>query len=192
VSKNRNRRFNPVALTGGMFYWAYGSNLNVAAMARRCPGAQKIKKLILPEATLVFRGVADVEYHSDDVVYGGLWYISPDHERTLDTYEGVRGQTGLYTKEYMIIRFKGSEATHRCLFYQMVRQQNVMPPNEHYINVIAEGYQDFDLPLEALDKALRSAWNNKEPNDWLRTRHAKRGGGKLARTIIINNANEEV
>jgi len=173
------------------YYWAYGSNLNVAAMRRRCPGAIKRGQLILPQATLVFRGVADVEYHDDDVVYGGLWEITRKDEDALDLYEGVRKDQrgraidgGLYEKRYMIIRFKGSPETHRVLFYQMTRTDGVMPPSGYYINVIAEGYQDFGLPLEALDKALRASWNNKETNDWLRARHARRGGGKLAREII--------
>src|SRR5262245_9412195 len=91
----------PQWLKSGIFYWAYGSNLNVEAMAIRCPTAVKIKPLVLPQASLVFRGVADVEYHDEDKVYGGLWYIKPKDEAALDLYEGVRG--GLYEKKYMII-----------------------------------------------------------------------------------------
>jgi gamma-glutamylcyclotransferase len=163
-------------------YWAYGSNLNVAAMKVRCPGAVKDRRLILPQAALVFRGVADVEYHDTDVVHGGLWRITRENERTLDAYEGVRG--GLYEKRYMILRDKGEEETYRVLFYQMTPNHNgVMPPSDGYVRVIAQGYHDFGLPLDALDKALARSWNDKQPDDWLRERHKKRGGGRLARKI---------
>jgi hypothetical protein len=42
-----------------MLYFAYGSNLNIAGMAQRCPAAKPVSRFLLPNARLVFRGVAD-------------------------------------------------------------------------------------------------------------------------------------
>jgi gamma-glutamylcyclotransferase (GGCT)/AIG2-like uncharacterized protein YtfP len=87
------------------YYFAYGSNLNKQQMSWRCPGARPIGKLVLPNARLVFRGVADVEYDDALSVQGGLWKITRACERTLDRYEGVK--SGLYRKENIQVNVEG-------------------------------------------------------------------------------------
>ena len=79
-----------------MRYFAYGSNLNVAQMAQRCPGAKLLGRIKLPGWKLVFRGVADAIQEPGAFCYGGVWRITPEDEAALDTYEGVRH--GLYRK----------------------------------------------------------------------------------------------
>ena len=66
-----------------MYYWAYGSNLCVEHMRRRCPRAQKICRLDVPGLALVFRGVADVTIRRGALVQGGLWKITRECERLL-------------------------------------------------------------------------------------------------------------
>jgi hypothetical protein len=61
---------------------------NAAALRRR-----RVGPLILPKARLVFRGVADVEYHETDSVQGGLWEITRDCECPLHRYDGVNGHS---------------------------------------------------------------------------------------------------
>ncbi len=168
-------------------YWAYGSNLNVAAMKARCPGAQKFAPLFVPDGALVFRGVADVVLREGGEVPGGLWWITAANERTLDVYEGVRA--GFYLKRYMKLKIKnkkrgGKPEVHRCLFYQMSISQGIYPPSEGYLDCIAEGYRDFGLPLSALDAALMAAWEEKKPTRRLIERH-KRRGGELARVLEV-------
>jgi hypothetical protein len=163
------------------YYWAYGSNLCVKNMKRRCPGAIQLEPMVLPKASLVFRLVADVEFNDYDEVHGGLWWITEEDERALDRYEGVRG--GFYEKRHLIIRFGRKPEKHRVLFYQMLRTNGVMPPEDEYIERIAQGYRDFHLPMEALDRALAAAWNDKSLDEWLRSRHKKRGSPRLAKRI---------
>jgi hypothetical protein len=164
----------------GMFYWAYGSNLNVKDMTERCPGAIKIQPLRLNSCALVFRGVADVVNRKNSRTWGGLWWINREHECTLDTYEGVNCR--FYLKRYMNIRFAGIKEPARVLYYQMSMRRGVMPPSEFYLNCIAQGYRDFGLPLEALEAALEEAWEDKKVTPVLRVRHARRGGN-LAREL---------
>lgn len=164
----------------GTLYWAYGSNLNVAAMDERCPGAHKLRALKLPEFALVFRGVADVVHRKGARAYGGLWWINHRHEATLDTYEGVN--SGFYLKRYAKLHFEGIKEPVRTLYYQMSMRRGVMPPSEPYLNTIAQGYRDFGLPLEALEAALQEAWEDKKVTPVLRVRHARRGG-KMARVL---------
>src|SRR3990167_10714755 len=133
--------------------WAFGSNLNVAQMRRRCPNAVKVCKLAVPNARLVFRGVADVEFVQGGKCPGGLWYITAADERALDEYEGVAN--GLYDKCYMTLRIK--DRTERCLYYLM-NEDGIMPPSEHYLASIVQGYKDFGLPLASLNRAVERSW----------------------------------
>src|SRR5262252_7297802 len=106
-----------------MYYWAYGSNLNVAAMRRRCPAAEQVRKMFVTDAALVFRGVADVTVRKGNMVPGGLWKITEKCEASLDRYEGVG--TRFYLKRYLPIKIKGK--VHDCMFYQMRASTGVMP-----------------------------------------------------------------
>jgi hypothetical protein len=170
----------------GTFYWAYGSNLNVEAMIGkdgRCIGAIKIQPLTLKNGALVFRGVADVVTRKGSRVPGGLWWINKTHEATLDSYEGVYSK--FYLKRYFDLHFKGIEEPIPCLYYVMNMRRGIDPPNEYYLRTLIEGYRDFDLPMEALEKALKEAWKGKKLTPLLRTRR-KRRGGKLAQTIALD------
>jgi hypothetical protein len=164
-----------------MLYWAYGSNLSVEAMKRRCPRARKISSLILPDARLVFRHVADVEYHKGASCPGGLWRITEQCEAVLDRYEGVRGDHGLYSKIYIKLQYNGRE--RRCLIYQM-NEDGIAPPGEGYLGVIAQGYMDFDLDLAQLDEAVMRSWGEKNRTPAINRRIRRRKDRPLARDVF--------
>lgn len=138
------------------FYFAYGSNLNMAQMRRRCPDAKPLGKVILPDARLIFRGVADIEFADGASVHGGLWEITKECEKALDIYEGVKN--GLYRKEYITVsvtrKKRGKPEVGEALVYVMNRSHYSMPAS-HYYNVIARGFKDFGLDHEALKAALQ-------------------------------------
>ncbi len=75
----------------GKLYFAYGSNINLDQMAQRCPEAEVVGPVTLPDHELLFRysGVATIRPKKDSVVHGLLWSISPRDERSLDYYEGL-------------------------------------------------------------------------------------------------------
>lgn len=136
-----------------MLYFAYGSNLNKRQMLWRCPKAVPVGPLILPDARLVFRGVADVEYHEGGEVQGGLWSITKSCERALDTYEGV--SSGLYRKEYITLEVKrgGKARVEKALVYIM-NSDDYAAPSQSYFDVIEEGFGDFGLDVNALYDAV--------------------------------------
>jgi hypothetical protein len=162
-----------------MLYFAYGSNLNVAAMKRRCPRSRKVGALILPDARLVFRHVADVEYSKGSRCPGGLWRITDKCEETLDRYEGVEG--GLYSKIYIRLLYNGKE--RRCLVYQM-NENGIAPPGEGYLSTIAQGYRDFGLDLGELDQALWHAWDEKNRTPKVNRRIKRRKDRPLAYNVF--------
>jgi len=158
-------------------YWAYGSNLNFAHMNRRCPAAEPVADLTVKHAALVFRGVADVTDRRGSSVPGGLWRITRECERSLDSYEGVSSRA--YLKRFFTVVLPNGQ-WEDVLFYQMSAKHGVMPPTESYLATILRGYHDFSLPVAVLDAALQEAWNEKQVTRYLRERHVRRGSPALA------------
>jgi hypothetical protein len=97
-------------------YFAYGSNMNVAAMAERCKGARLVgvARLMRHRFTLMPEGWASVERDMTRLVYGVLWDVSFGHIRILDAYEEIA--RGLYTKAVQpVLREQGGGA--RAIIY---------------------------------------------------------------------------
>lgn len=134
-----------------MLYFAYGSNLNIEQMDKRCPAAKPVTGIIIPNWRLVFRGYADIEPCENATLLGGLWEITKECEKTLDRYEGVNG--GLYRKCY----FKYQDQD--VLFYRM-NETGIYYPAPWYIEVIKEGYDDFGLDLADLSAAVDHAYKH--------------------------------
>lgn len=140
-------------------YLAYGSNLCKQQMAARCPDAEPVGPADLANFALVFRGVADIEPREGSTVYGGLWRISERDEAALDRYEGVKG--GLYRKEWLNLNGEP------VLVYRMNRA-GYSVPCEVYYETIQEGFDDFDLPQDALIRAAEEvgAFAEWERQEW--------------------------
>ena len=142
-------------------YFAYGSNLDLEQMARRCPDAVALRPARLPNSKLVFRGgLADVEYAQGQSAFGGVWHVTPECEAALDRYEGF---PALYLRRYVAAR-RGNGGPQRMLFYQMRAQQlyPLAPPSDSYLAGILRGYTAFgatDRDIEALLQAARVKGN---------------------------------
>ncbi|MGZ4512697.1 MAG: gamma-glutamylcyclotransferase family protein, partial [Mycobacterium sp.] len=72
-------------------YFAYGSNLCVAQMARRCPDAGNPRPATLADHDWLInqRGVATVEPLDGTHVHGVVWELSDRDLATLDSAEGA-------------------------------------------------------------------------------------------------------
>jgi len=72
-------------------YFAYGSNLCVRQMARRCPGAVNPRPAMLTDHDWLIneRGVATVEPFDGSRVHGVVWQVTDHDLATLDSAEGV-------------------------------------------------------------------------------------------------------
>lgn len=132
-----------------MLYFAYGSNLNIEQMKRRCPAATPLGAIVIDNFALVFRGVADIEPRDGSLLHGGLWEITDECVKALDRYEGV--SSGLYLKRYF--PYQGQDV----LFYTMSSLHNE-PPYPHYAETIRAGFGDFGLPVKALDEAIKESY----------------------------------
>ena len=125
-------------------YFAYGSNLSLDQMQHRCPDAVPLAPFHLPDARLIFRGVADVVFEPGASCPGGLWRLTPACERTLDRYEGFRPDGGgMYRKLHVEHPDLPDGETHLMLY--VMNSTGITPPSIRYYHVIADGYEDFGL-----------------------------------------------
>ena len=131
-----------------MLYFAYGSNLNLFQMKRRCKDSVFIKKYELKGYRLTFRSkyrAADIEPKKNSLVPGALFEISKSDEKKLDIYEDF---PILYTKNYFSYYGK------KVMTYTMVNKSKFTFPTERYLNVVKKGYQDCKIDKKFLYKAL--------------------------------------
>ena len=135
------------------YYIAYGSNLNIAQMARRCPKAKRVGKIELKGWKMEFRGtrgwgVATIVKCSDtdSVVPCGIWQTTKNCEKNLDSYEGF---PTFYRKENMRINLNGKLVD--AYVYIMNEGRPKANPSEIYYNTIKIGYQDFGFDEAILD-----------------------------------------
>jgi gamma-glutamylcyclotransferase (GGCT)/AIG2-like uncharacterized protein YtfP len=79
-------------------YFAYGSNMNVAAMGRRCPRSKALglARLERHRLAVMREGWLTAIRDSSSTVHGVLWDLALSDVAALDRYEGV--PQGLYAK----------------------------------------------------------------------------------------------
>jgi gamma-glutamylcyclotransferase (GGCT)/AIG2-like uncharacterized protein YtfP len=135
-----------------MYYFAYGSNLNVDHMKRRCPQATPTGRLTLNNFKLVFRGVADIQDKKGAKVVGAVYKITDHCLKALDGYEGY---PYLYDRQHFTIQI-GNKA-EPCMTYYMVHDDCIKMPSQLYYDVIAEGYKDHGLDLSLLRRAYKES-----------------------------------
>lgn len=97
-------------------YFAYGSNMDAAAMAARCPRSAPVGLARLPRHrfTLMRQGYATVARDARGDVWGLLWTLALADVPALDRWEEI--SRGLYSKTVQpVVRAKG--AAVRALLY---------------------------------------------------------------------------
>lgn len=145
------------------FYAAYGSNLNVEQMERRCPGAVAVGTASLEDWRLRFRGsktgaYLTIEPEPGFTVQVGVWEITPADELALDRYEGF---PSFYQKK--TLRVKMNRPVCACnsevdaLVYIMREDRPLGAPTMGYVQTCLDGCMDFGLDTEPLLEAVRRA-----------------------------------
>lgn len=130
------------------YYIAYGSNLSLEQMARRCPAAKMVGTSILKDWRLLFNGPASIEPKKGYEVPILVWEIQPEDEKSLDRYEGY---PSFYRKEMLEIEIKGEK--EQAMVYIMNRKGESKPATFYY-QVLEEGYKHFGFNMRILKQAL--------------------------------------
>ena len=138
-------------------YIAYGSNMNLEQMKRRCPGAEVIGTAFLENYRLLFRGGSGCAVATIEPFIGGsvpllAWRITPQDEAALDIYEGF---PRLYRKENLNIRLNGKPVS--AMVYIMNEGRPLGQPSAFYYYTILEGYEIAGFDSAVLKKATEDS-----------------------------------
>ena len=145
-----------------VYYFAYGSNINLEQMEQRCPDAKVVGPATLKDYELQFRGrgFATVAPKKGSTVHGLLWEITSVCERALDRYEGYPKH---YEKEFEEVSALDGTLVP-VMVYVMAQPLCRQPalPAPYYYRVIQQGFEANGLPVESLEEA----WNRTIDEVW--------------------------
>ena len=136
-------------------YFAYGSNMDRAAMAQRCPGSKPLgpARLMRHRFALIAEGYATIVADPGAVAHGVLWDIALADMRALDAYEDIA--RGLYRKIVQpVLRQGGGSA--RALVY-VGRAAAGAKPLPGYLEGVIAAARGWDLPeryIQELERLL--------------------------------------
>ena len=140
------------------YYIAYGSNLSVEQMARRCPDAEIVGTAVLAGWRLLFKGCATIEPSEGKSTPVLIWRISPRDEKRLDTYEGW---PDFYYKKDLKVAVTplggGEPQTLTAMVYIMDEKYSFHVPSLYYYEVLDEGYRRFGFDRSQLRQALEDS-----------------------------------
>jgi len=124
-------------------YFAYGSNMDRAAMLERCPASKPlgIGRLMRHRFIIFDEGYASVVRDPQRAVWGMVWDLALADVPALDRYESLA--TGLYTKVIQpIVTDKGPR---RAMVY-VGRSDKPGTPLPGYMEGVVEAAQHAGLP----------------------------------------------
>jgi phage replication-related protein YjqB (UPF0714/DUF867 family) len=138
-------------------YFAYGSNLSVAQMAKRCPDATDPRPATLADHDWLIneRGVATVEPFDGSQVHGVVWRVSEHDLATLDSAEGVPVR---YRRDRLTVQTQDGPAQAWVYIDHRIEPG---APRPGYLERVIDGAAHHGLPLRWLEFLKR--W---DPMNW--------------------------
>ncbi len=141
------------------YYIAYGSNLNIQQMQRRCPGARVIGTSEIENYRLLFKGSRTgsyliIEPKEGSSVPVAAWSVTDADEAALDRYEGF---PAFYYKAEMRLPIKGirtGKVRMRNVFVYIMHEERPLGlPSEFYLETCLQGYRNFRFDEKILAQA---------------------------------------
>ena len=134
-------------------YVAYGSNMDLAQMAHRCPQAELLGKGTMKDWRLLFKGSQTGSYATIERMRGYtvpvlLWQISKADEGRLDIYEGF---PGFYYKQ--TVEVETEHGLQKGMVYIMHEERKLGIPTARYYDVLERAYKAFGFNQRILRDA---------------------------------------
>lgn len=146
-----------------MFYFAYGSNLDLMQMQLKCPDAQFVStarldgyKLCFPRRSFVRdSAVISIEPDAADSVWGALYEIDDKDLKRLDEREGFRAKrerekNPRFRETVRVVT--SDERTVSAEVYIATPTENPGLPSPHYIGYLVASAAECGLPKSHLVK----------------------------------------
>jgi hypothetical protein len=132
---------------GNELYFAYSHNTDIKAFEKLDPPAKPLGKASIDGYKYVMEQFGDIRPSKDSTVQGLLWTIPRKRETPVNKYEQY------YHKINVSVNFKGKE--YKAFAYKMDAKHYGGPPSKDYINIVAKGYKDNNIPLAQLEDAVK-------------------------------------
>jgi gamma-glutamylcyclotransferase len=151
-----------------MWYFAYGSNMNSAAVAEWCrhyghraPGLKQGRPANLDNYRLCFPifseywggGIGDIAYDPGKSVAGALFDLTEAELKILDTKVGRKlddmdKEVGIYRRILVDVIPLAKGDTVQAVTYQGITVEKYhIPPTEHYMDVVIQGAYSHGLSM---------------------------------------------
>ena len=163
-------------------YFAYGSNLCVAQMARRCPGAGNPRVATLADHDWLInqRGVATVERFAGNQVHGVVWDLTDRDVAILDSAEGVPVR---YRRDTLTVHTLDGPADAWVYIDHRVEPG---VPRPGYLERIIDGAVHHGLPHRWIEFLRR--W---DPSHWPRPTMLRHGGPQSFSELLRQSGIDE-
>lgn len=130
--------------------FAYGSNLSINQLRRRCLQSKPLEIGSLKGYRLDFTryssgwsgGVADIVVDPDNEVWGLIYELSAEDLHCLDDYEGY---PDVYTRFQISIKTLTGSISDVWV-YTVVRKNNFIPPTKAYMEMIKNAASEHQFP----------------------------------------------
>ena len=141
-----------------IFYAAYGMNLCDRFMQPIPRDAfphdpYPLQPAVIKDYKLVFRTHANIEPCEGAEVPVGVWAITEAMEKKLDQREGY---PTYYDKQFFDIDVPGYGRVN-AMAYVMKPGHEITPPDDYYEGLLREGYQNWNLDVSYLNRAIAEA-----------------------------------
>ena len=150
------------------YYVAYGSNLAVEQMAKRCPDARVVGTAILNGWALLFKRHATIERIPTRKTPVLVWGISEQDEEALDASESFPSY--YYKKDLEVEVFPtegGNTMRVTAMVYIMQEYHDLSMPSPYYYRVISDSYKALHFPMHVLKQALVDSTDKEAAEDFL-------------------------
>jgi len=146
-----------------MLYFAYASNMDPEQLSARTSDHRVIGLASLPDYRVFFPlyssewegGVASVQAHHGDQVWGVLYKLTEDNLSKLDAICGFQGpehQHNVYDRELLNVELvrpdDGSFPRPLRAWVYIARPANPSPPSRRYLDTLIRGAKHHRLPEE--------------------------------------------
>jgi gamma-glutamylcyclotransferase (GGCT)/AIG2-like uncharacterized protein YtfP len=124
-------------------YFAYGSNMSIAGMARRCPGAVALGRARLDgwRFAIFSEGYATIVPAAGHGVHGVLWRVTPRDLVALNIHESV--ETNLYVRRMVGVQY-GSKRLRALVYVAPNRVRG--RPRPGYLDLVVSAAREWGLP----------------------------------------------
>ena len=135
---------------------SYGSNISSELLKEHCKDVTYVCKGTLKDYKLCFkttdnvRSFATVEKDKDAELPIVIYKISKKDSLKLDQYEEV--EHGLYYKKRIIVYM--NKRIYWPVMYIMNKESKPMKPSQDYLDKLYKGYNEYNLDIKYIEKAL--------------------------------------